>query len=1006
MPVKFDNIDLNSDVVQQNDEVNKSESTVRAAVSAAQTLTDCPLGLVEGLGYVDRVISAEAEMRDLDRDNDAKMDVMSGQGEIEVDDDKVGSDLKGNVPNSDVCGGDSLCSEKNEAVEKNFSAFAVESIVDRSGEGSAIDEVGGKVYKVVVSHCGEGGEDRSAGLQPVEEKLSMATDVAGNLDLASGSSLDDCIPDYSMCSESAGQQLDGSLQLIMEDGDLKSGSGIDKEGIEVKGDMGILAHLSDDKVPHINASGSSLDECKPDSFTGSERVGQKVAGSSHLMTADGHLKSGSGIDSEGTEVKGDMGLLPCSSDTAPHINGFGSNGNQGVVITAQMEDIQQPQDIEKKNVKQAALKMKSQVKECRTEKNEFHVSDLVWGKVRSHPWWPGQIFDPYDASEKARKYCKKDGFLIAYFGDQTFAWNEASRIKPFETHFSQMVKQSNSEAFCHAVDCALEEVSRRVEFGLACSCLPEEVYDRIKTQIIVNAGIREESSRRDGRAEYSSMDSFMHVNLVQYLKALAQSPYGGTHRLEFVIAHAQLLAFNCWKGFEQLPEFKMLGGLLEDGADIPVTGEEKYSEVVTEDAIHVPTGNEQVPLGKGKLVIEDTPYRKRKEISGDGATPLKKKERCMSDLMSWSHSKFSNGDTEPEGKAGRKLTSLSSINKRKAGDSESDDSTVKNRKSSLSPVTKKQFFRVGESIRKVASQLAVSTPILKDNSKKTVGENGRNKRPSRTSSEKSKRKEAIQVEYPPPDEMLSQLSVSARDPMKNYLLLSSVSFFSNFRNSLCLENSISQEHKKSTEKVSGKHIRKKLSKSETTEASGVEVMEDSYWTDMIVQSNTEEEQVLFEPEVPNKKSAPTVEPEAALELGIQLDSKQETAVVDCQLEGKSAGDMDEKCEEEETPTTLILNFTDLESVPSESILNEIFSRYGPLNESVTEVMKKSKRAKVVFKRRSDAETAFSSTGKFSIFGPSLVSYRLNYSSSTPRKTSTSATKRGRKGATSVEGNAA
>ncbi|KAK9919260.1 hypothetical protein M0R45_027869 [Rubus argutus] len=24
----------------------------------------------------------------------------------------------------------------------------------------------------------------------------------------------------------------------------------------------------------------------------------------------------------------------------------------------------------------------------------FQVSDLVWGKVRSHPWWPGQICDP------------------------------------------------------------------------------------------------------------------------------------------------------------------------------------------------------------------------------------------------------------------------------------------------------------------------------------------------------------------------------------------------------------------------------------------------------------------------------------------------------------------------------------------------------------------------------------------------------------------------------------
>ncbi|GMP45820.1 hypothetical protein CsSME_00014201 [Camellia sinensis var. sinensis] len=114
--------------------------------------------------------------------------------------------------------------------------------------------------------------------------------------------------------------------------------------------------------------------------------------------------------------------------------------------------------------------------------------------------------------------------------------------------------------------------------------------------------------------------------------------------------------------------------------------------------------------------------------------------------------------------------------------------------------------------------------------------------------------------------------------------------------------------------------------------------------------------------------------------------------------------MDEKCEKKKTSTTLILNFTDLESVPSESILNEIFSHYGPLNESVIGVMKKSKRAKVVFKRRSNVETTFNIIEKFSILGPSLVNYRLNYSSSTPSKTSTSATKRDRKDATSVEEN--
>ncbi|KAG1330779.1 hypothetical protein COCNU_02G007470 [Cocos nucifera] len=58
------------------------------------------------------------------------------------------------------------------------------------------------------------------------------------------------------------------------------------------------------------------------------------------------------------------------------------------------------------------------------KKDGFSILDMVWGKVRSHPWWLGQIFDPSDASEMALEHEKKDHFLVAYFGDKTFAWRE------------------------------------------------------------------------------------------------------------------------------------------------------------------------------------------------------------------------------------------------------------------------------------------------------------------------------------------------------------------------------------------------------------------------------------------------------------------------------------------------------------------------------------------------------------------------------------------------------
>ena len=148
------------------------------------------------------------------------------------------------------------------------------------------------------------------------------------------------------------------------------------------------------------------------------------------------------------------------------------------------------------------------------KEGEFSVSDMVWGKVRSHPWWPGQIFDPSDSSEKAMKHYKKDCHLVAYFGDRTFAWNEESQLKPFRTHFSSIEKQSTSESFQNAVDCAVDEVTRRAEYGLACSCIPKDTYDSIKFQTVENTGIRSELSARHGVDESLNASSFSPGNLV------------------------------------------------------------------------------------------------------------------------------------------------------------------------------------------------------------------------------------------------------------------------------------------------------------------------------------------------------------------------------------------------------------------------------------------------------------------------------------------------------------
>ncbi|KAF2600118.1 hypothetical protein F2Q68_00007013 [Brassica cretica] len=399
-------------------------------------------------------------------------------------------------------------------------------------------------------------------------------------------------------------------------------------------------------------------------------------------------------------------------------------------------------------------------------------SDLVWGKVSSFPWWPGQVFlDSSVASKKAKKHFKKGAFLVAYFGDCSFAWNDASKIKPFRRHFSQMVEQSDSPEFRNAVGCALEEVSRRVEFGLSCGCVSEEAYDRVKTRRVMNAGIREESRVRYGGDEASSAGLFEPAKLVEYMKRLACCPRHdeSDDKLVFVSNRAQLFAFQQWTSCINFP-------FLKDVSDA------KREEKTLSDCI----AERSKSVGK-----------KRKVESLESGKPEKKIKKV----------------TEP-------------------------------------------CFLMGANPLRMESEMMTHTLSLK------------------------------------------------RTPQP-----------------LNLEHSNYEDFEKFLEETSCSNLNQDSEKGS------------SIPSDVKESSGSKEAQ---------------------------------TGVKDCSGDSSAA------------PNALILKFASSGSVPSEEKLNSIFNRYGPLRESETRVMKKGKKARVVFIRGEDAETAFSSSGKYSIFGPSLLGYSLKY----------------------------
>ncbi|CAN6353763.1 unnamed protein product [Urochloa humidicola] len=105
--------------------------------------------------------------------------------------------------------------------------------------------------------------------------------------------------------------------------------------------------------------------------------------------------------------------------------------------------------------------------------------DMVWGKVKSHPWWSGHIYsvDLTDDEEVLRG--RRDGLvLVAFFGDSSYGWFEPQELVPFEDHFAEKAAQGGSSrsSFAAAVAEAVDEVARRSALALLCPCRDPDAF--------------------------------------------------------------------------------------------------------------------------------------------------------------------------------------------------------------------------------------------------------------------------------------------------------------------------------------------------------------------------------------------------------------------------------------------------------------------------------------------------------------------------------------------------
>ncbi|XP_047315793.1 PWWP domain-containing protein 1-like [Impatiens glandulifera] len=102
--------------------------------------------------------------------------------------------------------------------------------------------------------------------------------------------------------------------------------------------------------------------------------------------------------------------------------------------------------------------------------HHYDVGDMVWGKVKSHPWWPGHIYSDTFASPAVRRTKRPGHFLVAFYGDSSYGWFDPEELIPFVPNFDEKSQQLNSRTFVKAVEEAIDEISRRSSMGLSCRC--------------------------------------------------------------------------------------------------------------------------------------------------------------------------------------------------------------------------------------------------------------------------------------------------------------------------------------------------------------------------------------------------------------------------------------------------------------------------------------------------------------------------------------------------------
>ncbi|XP_020581500.1 uncharacterized protein LOC110025386 [Phalaenopsis equestris] len=179
--------------------------------------------------------------------------------------------------------------------------------------------------------------------------------------------------------------------------------------------------------------------------------------------------------------------------------------------------------------------------------NGFRIGDMVWGKVKSHPWWPGHIFNVSFASPSVRRMSREGFVLVAFFGDSSYGWFDPAELIPFEPHFPEKSRQTTSRSFVKAVEEAVDEASRRGALAVACRCRNLHNFrpTTVAGYFYVDVVGYEPGGIYSSRQIKKSRDSLVPVELLSFVQRLAlDAPGNKDNSIEWIQTLAQLLAYR------------------------------------------------------------------------------------------------------------------------------------------------------------------------------------------------------------------------------------------------------------------------------------------------------------------------------------------------------------------------------------------------------------------------------------------------------------------------------